>query len=100
MQLREGWAKRFFLRLLIGGLPLVFFAFALLSLGQSGHSGMSLNMEKFLPVILLFGWAGFLIIEACYLFTKKRVADGLISIYALAILASLFFLILYLEHTL
>ena len=100
MQLSAGLTKRFLIRLLIGGLPLYFFAAAMLSKGQSGNSGMSPNMEKFLAVILLFGWTGFLIIEALYLFGKKKISQGWSSICTAAILALLFFLILYLERTL
>ncbi|ALL06868.1 hypothetical protein AQ505_16065 [Pedobacter sp. PACM 27299] len=98
MQLRTELAKRFFLRLFIGGLPLAFFAGAMFGDRQSGNSGMSPNMEKFLPVILVVGWIGLLIVEAVYLFVKQRISDGLTSVYVAAVLALLFFLILYLDH--
>lgn len=98
MQLRTELAKRLFLRLVIGGLPLGFFAVAMFADRQGGHSGMSLNMEKFLPVILVIAWIGFLIIEAVYLFLKQRISYGFNSLYAAIILALLFFLILYLDH--
>ncbi|MBC8984955.1 hypothetical protein H9X96_04110 [Pedobacter sp. N36a] len=65
---------------------------------QSGNSGMSPNMDKFFPVILVVAWIGYLIIEAVYLFVKQRIDDGLSSVYTATILALLFFLILYLEH--
>lgn len=100
MQLREELLKRFFIRLFVGALPLGFFAAAMLVKGESGNSGMSLNMQKFLPIILLFAWGGFLIIEAFYLFAKNRISYGLRSIYALLILAAGFVLIMYMEHSL
>lgn len=98
--MREELAKRFFLRFFIGTVPLGFIAVAMLSKGQSGNSGMSPNMEKFVPIVLLFTWAGFLIIEALWHFSKHRIGYSLSSICAVIILAALFFIIMYLEHTL
>lgn len=91
-------AKYYFIRLFIGALPLCFFAVSMFAKGESGNSGMSLNMTKFLPVILLFIWGCFLIIEGLNHFIKSRMLYGFSSIASAVILGMVFFLIMYLEH--
>lgn len=91
-------SKHFFIRLFIGAAPLVFFGIAMLAKGESGNNGMSPNIAKFLPVVLLFIYGFFLIIEGLNHLIKGRIGYGLCSISAVVILAFVFLLIMYLEH--
>ncbi|RZK20006.1 MAG: hypothetical protein EOO86_05850 [Pedobacter sp.] len=92
-------AKRFFIRLIIGAVPLSFFIMALFTKSQSGNNGMSVNLGKFVPVIFLLGWGIFLILEGLFLFSKQRVSNGLISISVASFLGIIFFISLYVEHS-
>ena len=98
MKQKAEWAKRFFIRLIIGGVPLAFFIAAFFSKSESGNSGMSINLGKFVPVIFLLGWGVFLILEGLYLLAKHRISNGLISISAASSLGIIFFISLYVEH--
>ena len=94
----EELVKSFFIRLLIGAVPMVFFAIALFAKGESGNSGMSPDIGKFLPVALIFIWGAFLIIEGLNHFMKSRNSYGFCSIGAAVILGTVFMLLMYLEH--
>ncbi|MEO5910225.1 MAG: hypothetical protein ABIP95_05015 [Pelobium sp.] len=98
--MKEELVKRFFIRIFIGAVPMVFFAIALFTKGESGNSGMSLNIDKLLPVVLIFIWGAFLIIEGLNHFIKNRTSYGFCSLGAVAILGAVFLLLMYLEHIL
>ncbi|WP_316807895.1 hypothetical protein [Pedobacter agri] len=90
--------ERFLLRLMIGAVPLGFFVAALFSRGESGNSGMSVNLEKFVPMIFFVAWEAFLIVEALILFAKQLNRKGLISTYAACSLGVIFIISLYVNH--
>ena len=98
MNLKRELQKRFLIRLIIGIVPLVFFIVALFTARESGNSGMSLNLEKFVPATFFIAWETFLIVEALILFVKHRIKDGLMSIYAASLLGMIFIVSLYVEH--
>lgn len=96
--MRKKLIKHLFLRLLIGAAPIVFFAIGMFVKGQSGNNGMSLNLEKFLPVCLILIYVSFLIIEGLNHLINGRISYGLCSISAVVILVVVFLFIMYLEH--
>lgn len=98
MNQKGEWAKRFFIRLIIGAVPLAFFIMALFEKSESGNSGMSINLGKFVPVLFFLGWGVFLILEGLFLLIRHRVSNGLTSIYAALLLGIIFFISLYIEH--
>jgi len=87
-------------RLLISTIPLALFAFSLCTepLGSSGNNGIGVDISIFIPVILLFGWGGFLVIESLYRFARKHASIGFMSLLAAVILAGFYTLILYFHH--
>ncbi|KKX47788.1 MULTISPECIES: hypothetical protein [Sphingobacterium] len=96
--MRKKLIKHLFVRLLIGAAPMVFFAIGMFAKGESGNNGMSLNLEKFLPVCLILIYVSFLIINGLNHFVKGRVGYGLCSISTVVILVVVFLYIMYLEH--
>lgn len=97
--MKQVFGKRFILVVLIGLVLLAFFFVSLFDKGESGNSGMSLKLQKFIPFGAFLILETFLIAQALYFFAKKRVSDGLQNIYAAALLGVLLFLIMYIGHT-
>lgn len=98
MNQKEQIAQCFLVRLIISAIALAYFGIALFEVGQSGNSGMAPNVDKFLPVVLIFACGGFLIIKALYHFVKGRPGHALASICAAALIAAVFVLLIYLER--
>lgn len=98
--MREKLTKHFCVRLLIGTAPMFFFAIGMFAKRESGNNGMSPNLEKFLPVCLIFIYVSFLILEGLNHLIKGRIGYGLCSISAVVILVVVFLIIMYLEHLL
>jgi len=97
--MKEVFGKRFIFMVLAGAILLAFFFLSLFDKGESGNSGMSLKLQKFIPFVAFFVLEAFLLIQALYFFAKRRISSGLQNNYASALLGVLFFLIMYIEHT-
>jgi len=98
--MKKVFAKRFIFSVLVGAILLVFFGFALFSKGESGNSGMSLKLQKFIPFFAFIVLEVFLFIQALYFFANRRMSDGLQNTYATILLGALIFIMIYIEHNL
>ncbi|KQN38984.1 hypothetical protein ASE92_06100 [Pedobacter sp. Leaf41] len=96
--MKNVFGKRFIFIVLAGLVLLAFFFVSLFDKGESGNSGMSLKLQKFIPFVAFLILEAFLIAQALYFFAKKRISNGMQNIYAAALLGVLLFLIFYIEH--